>query len=103
MSTTELITIASFLLYTRKNYTPRDAIELAVIDTRSAIALSKNYDFIVRAAKRSVFSFLHPEVKDRIKYAAFLLVESYLNFDALNPGELKEITDYLDAMKEYFN
>lgn len=95
--------IAAYLLYIAKGETPSDAIELAVIDVKPSIQLDRHYDKVLNNARREVFSFLHPEVPDRIKSGAFCLQEWFLNTENLKEGELKEIENYIDDMQLYFS
>ena len=95
--------VAAYMLYIAKGETPSAAIELAVIDVKPAIQLEKHYDKVLNSARREVFSFLHPEVPDRIKSGAFHLQDGFLNTDQLKEGELKEIENYIDDMQLYFS
>jgi hypothetical protein len=92
--------VAKFLLYITEGIEPQTAVELATIDF---LRCNKCFEKILESAKMEVFTFMHPEVPNRIKLGANLLRNWYLNFEALKPGELKEITEYLDEFKKYFN
>ena len=99
--------IAKFLLYISNGETPKDASEMATIDTSQSKCLNRliekgQYEKFLDSKRRAIYSFLHPEVSSRIKEGAFLLTYWFLNFDALEDGELKKIEEYIDSMKEYF-
>lgn len=92
--------VAKFLLYITEGIKPQVAIELATIDF---LKYDKCFEKIPESAKMEVFSFMHPEVHHKIKLGADLLRNWYLNFDALKPGELEQICEYIDELKKYFN
>jgi hypothetical protein len=95
-------TTAAFLLYMSRGETPKNALDLALVDTINEKFLERNYDKVFMMKKHTVFAFLHPEVPDRIKSAARILQTWYLNFEQLKPGELDQINAYIDGMNKYF-
>lgn len=94
--------ILAFLFNISSGEKPTDALELAVIDTSSSRTLERYYNIRLCFAKHSIYSYLHPEIPERIKEAAKILQTWYLNFDALKPGELDQVTEYIDNMNKYF-
>jgi hypothetical protein len=95
--------VAAYMLYIAKGETPSAAIEFAVIDVKPAVQLERHYEKVLNSARREVFSFLHPEVPERIKSGAFHLQEWFLNTENLKEGELNEIENYIDDMQLYFS
>lgn len=73
--------IAAFLLYIKQGESPRNAVDMACIDVFPA-CMETNERLIISLAKEQIFSFLHPEIPERIRLGAKLLKFSNLNFDA---------------------
>jgi len=93
--------IAAFLLYIKCGETPANAVDLACIDCEPNM-LQRNEYMTIQMARSQVYSFLHPEVSQRIKTGAKMLQFWFLNFDALKDGELEEIQKYIDDKDQYF-
>jgi len=94
--------IAAFLLYIMQGETPANAVDMACIDVFPT-RMEKNEHMTIQIARELVFSYLHPEIPDRIKLGAKLLQFSFLNFDSLAEGELDSINEYIAYKNSYFS
>lgn len=105
-----------YFFYISEGKSPKEAVELSVLDHQ--IKLWEKYDVsshpergerIMRLTHNDdyrlqmrVWNFLHPEVSERVKEAAWTLAFGFLNFEAITAKEREEMIEYMDTMKEYF-
>ena len=105
-----------YFFYISKGKSPKEAVELSVLDHQ--IELWEKHDISNHPEREErlerwtrnddyrlqmrVWSFLHPEVSERIKAEAWTLAFGFLNFEVITAKEREEMIEYMDAMEEYF-
>jgi hypothetical protein len=105
-----------YFFYISKGKSPKEAVELSVLDHQ--IELWEKYDISSHPEREErlkvwtrnddyklqmrVWSFLHPEVSERVKRMAWTLAFSFLDYEAITAKEREEMEEYLNKMEEYF-
>lgn len=105
-----------YFFYISKGKSPKEAVELSVLDHQIELwekygisshpereerlkVWTRNDDYKLQMR---VWSFLHPEVSERVKGMAWTLAFGFLNFEAITAKEREEMVEYMDKMEEYF-
>ena len=92
--------IACYIQAICNDYSKKDALMYAILETRPAIFI-KHPAQIEFMAKRQIYDFAN-ETPEKIRTIAFLLYCGRLNFDVITMDELHQATDYLDNIDKFF-